>query len=95
MIPDAGAGGDSNDQLVVVAVGNVPRSRDEALWGAEVARVRGAAGSLEPPIRAAVRSVLSSLAADPGLSPDIRAEARALLGSLEARRTSSGGLAAA
>ena len=57
--------------------------------------MRGAACTLEPPVRAAVVTVLSSLAGDAGQAPEIREDARALLDSLEARRGSSGKLAAA
>ena len=80
---------------MVIAVRKLPRTRDVALWVAELARVRGGADSLEPPVRTAVATVLSSLADDPGQAPEVRADARALLDSLEPRRGSSGGLAAA
>jgi hypothetical protein len=63
-------------------VEQLPRSREEALWAAEVAGLFGAADSLPPAPRAAVVTVLRSLAADPDASPAERADVSELFDTL-------------
>ena len=61
----------------------LPRTRDEALWAAGAAWLISAAPGLRPPVRAAVATVLRSLATDPGSPWEERADALALLDALE------------
>jgi hypothetical protein len=58
-------------------------TREETLWAQEVARVLEAAATFEPAARAAVLSVLMSLADDPTESLATRRDARALLAALD------------
>ena len=65
---------------------HVSVSREQRLWAEEVARLLGAATSFGPAVRAAVVSVLESLAVDGIESSATRVDARALLTAVESAR---------
>jgi uncharacterized protein (UPF0147 family) len=68
---------------VLATAEELPRTRDEALWAAEVAWLLSAAPGLRPAVRAAVLRVLSALATDPAFPPEERASLLAMLDELE------------
>jgi len=63
-----------NLEAMLATAEDFSRTREEALWAAEVAGLLGAAPRLGRAARTTVLTVLDSLAADPGRPPAERAD---------------------
>jgi hypothetical protein len=74
---------------VLAAANEHPITREQRLWNEEVARLLGAATTLEPAKRGAVLAVLQSLVDDPTESPETRRDVPALLDALNTGTTPS------